>query len=189
MNTQRQRGFSLIELLVAATIFTFVVTAVTALFSQALQMQRRAQGIQKIDENAMFTLESMSREIRVSRILSGDAPCDGVPDATNYTLQIRHPSNGVVTYRFDPVQGRLLRASATDPEQAISAPDVTYTKFAFCVTGAEDDNIQARVTMPMTIQAPGGTTRTPVSVSLQTSVVSRDLLTDFGVSVQPPPTP
>lgn len=172
----RQSGFSLIELLIAAAIFTFVVVGVSGLFIQALDLQRRAAGIQKIEENSQFVLESIAREVRVSIVTSGDTDCNPPNPATTATLTINHPVNGVVTYTYDRSSGvgMLLRNG-----QPITSDDVDFMTFAFCVSGSGADNAQTRVTIPMTLQAIGGRAATRVSVSLQTTIVSRDLSVDF----------
>lgn len=169
-----QHGFSLVELLVAATIFTFVVTGVSELFVQAIDLQRRASGVQKIEENAQFVIESIAREVRVSAVASGDASCAGSPGPSTRQLTILHPTNGAVTYTYDPAMGTILRNG-----QAITTSDVKFTLFAFCVSGSGHDGLQTRVTMPMTIESISGRPSARVNVSLQTTVVSRDLSTDF----------
>lgn len=174
-NWERETGFSLIEMLVAAAVFTFVVTSVAGLFLQALNLQRRASGIQKIEENAQFVIESVAREVRVSKITSGDSFCLLSPPVNAATLTIQHPVNGTVTYQYDTSSGVgvILRNG-----QPITSADVNFKQFAFCVMGSGADGQQARVTMPMTIESVGRAA-TRVSVFLETTVVSRDLTVDL----------
>ncbi|MCC6934425.1 MAG: prepilin-type N-terminal cleavage/methylation domain-containing protein [Candidatus Yanofskybacteria bacterium] len=176
----QEKGFSLIELLVAATIFTFVVTGVTGLFLQALDLQRRASGIQKIEENAQFLIESIAREIRVSRITSSDSICTPPDPATTRTLVIEHPVNGTITYTYAKVGGvgAVMRDDGSGPQQ-VTAKDVDLTAFAFCVTGSGPGGKQARVTIPMTLRSTAGRAGAQVSVSLQTTIVARDLSQDI----------
>ena len=171
-------GFSLIELLVAATIFTFVATGISGLFVQALDMQRRASGIQKIQENALYVLESITREIRVSIITSGNTVCTTPYPQETKTLMIQHPVNGTVTYEFSKISGvgAITRDDGSGAQQ-ITSSDVDITSFAFCVSGSVADGQQTRVTIPMTLQTTAG--RSVNSVSLQTTIISRDLSVDF----------
>jgi len=171
-----QSGFSLVELLVAATLFTFVVMGVSQLFAQALDIQRRATGYQKIQENALFVLESIAREVRVSAV-------QGVSDCPVNTLTIVHPVNGEVTYAYDRSSGRgvVTRSSSEKgggPEP-ITSDDVDVTAFSFCLMGVGVDDQQARITVPITVQAVSGRASARVSVSLQTTVVSRDLVEEL----------
>lgn len=182
MNTHtRQSGFTLIELLVAAAIFSFVVMGVSGLFAQALDLQRRASGIQKLQENALFVLESISREVRVSIITSGDTNCkpQNPPDPiATATLVIKHPVNGTVTYAYmkQPTGGVITRNG-----EAITSSDIDVSAFAFCVSNSGADKKQTRVTIPMTLQARAGRGTGQLSVSLQTTVISRDLSVDFSI--------
>jgi prepilin-type N-terminal cleavage/methylation domain-containing protein len=178
VNPRHSHGFSLIELLVAATIFSFVVAGVSGLFVQALDLQRRAGGIQKIQENAQYVLESIAREVRVSKITGPDTNCNP-SDASNYTLTITHPVNGTVTYAYDSVLGIITRNAGGSGPQPITTTNVFFKKLAFCVSGSGADKAQARVTIPMTIESTDGRTSNRVSVSLQTTIISRDLTTEL----------
>jgi Tfp pilus assembly protein PilW len=171
-----QSGFSLIELLVAAAVFMFVVPAVSGLFIQALELQRRATGIQKIEENAQFAMESIAREVRVATITSGDTSCSPPDPITTRELVIDHPVNGTVTYRYDRGSGYGILSRNGE---AITSTDVDIKTFAFCVRGSGSDNAQTRLTMPMTIESTAGRPSNRVSVSLQTTVISRDLGVDL----------
>ncbi len=177
----RQLGFSLVEMLVATTVFTFVAASTSSLFVTALDLQRRAIGIQKIQENAQFALESIAREVRVSIVTSPDASCDPIDPVGTRTLTIEHPTNGTVTYEYDTTTdiAVITRDAGGSGPLPITSSDVNFTFFAFCVTGSGDDDIQTRVTMPMTIESMAGRPSTRAKVSLQTTIVSRDLSTDF----------
>jgi prepilin-type N-terminal cleavage/methylation domain-containing protein len=167
-----QSGFSLVELLVATTIFAVVVAGVSQLFTSALDIQRRAIGVQKIEENAQYVIESISREVRVSTVESANAPCG----AGSSTLDIMHPTNGAVTYAYVSTGGI---GGITRNGQLITSGDVNFATFKFCIMGAGADDIQARVTMPMTIESISGRAALRTSVSLQTTIVSRDLAEDL----------
>ncbi len=177
MNTAHdQSGFSLIELLVATAIFMFVVTGVSGLFIQAVDLQRRAAALQKIEENSQFVLESIAREVRVSTITSGDTNCAPPDPVTTHTLALNHPVNGAVTYTYDRSSDVGIVSRNGQP---ITSGDVDISAFAFCVSGSTTDQQQTRVTIPMTLQVVGNRAASSAPVSLQTTIVSRDLLTDL----------
>ena len=169
-----QHGFSLIELLIAATVFTFVVAGVSQLFSSAMDIQRRATGSQKIQENALFLVESISREVRVSAVTAGASDCSS-------SLTIKHPVNGDVIYTYDRSSGVgvITREAQSGGAQPITSADVDIEQFAFCVTGAGPDGHQARVTMPMKLTALSARASARATASLQTTIVSRDLIEEL----------
>jgi prepilin-type N-terminal cleavage/methylation domain-containing protein len=174
--SNNRAGFSLVELLVAAAIFAFIMSGVAGLFIQALDIQRRASGIQKIEENAQFVFESIAREVRVSRITSGDTDCDPPDPGTTRSLTIEHPVNGTVTYDYEPgANAGVVRRNGED----ITSSDVNVTAFAFCVMGAGSDGRPARLTMVANLESTAGRPSTRVDASLQTTVVSRDLGADL----------
>jgi prepilin-type N-terminal cleavage/methylation domain-containing protein len=171
-------GFTLVELLVATSIFAFIMTGVSSLFISALNLERQAAGIQKINENAQYVIELISREMRVSTIDTskmGDTNCNPLDD-TSTKLFINHPVNGSVGYSYQKDvngYGGIYRNG-----QRITTTDVDFKTFAFCVSGSGTDGQQTRLTMPMTIQAVGANSA-KVTIQLQTTVVSRDLTTDL----------
>lgn len=171
-------GFTLIEMLVAAAIFTFMVIAISGIYAQVLDLQRRAQGAARVQENALYIVETVAREVRVSTITSGDTGCD-LPDTLTATIVLEHPVNGTVTYAYDAATGTITRDAGGSGPQTITSPEVRFASFAFCVTGSGADDIQARVTMPMVVESRSSNPANRVHVSLQTTVVSRDLVTDL----------
>jgi hypothetical protein len=87
-----------------------------------------------------------------------------------------HPVNGTVTYKYE-LQGDIGVIFRND--QQITSADVNVVKFAFCVSGSGNDDLQTRITMPLTVESLAGRPSTRVRVSLQSTVVSRDLSSDF----------
>jgi prepilin-type N-terminal cleavage/methylation domain-containing protein len=180
MKHTEQQGFSLIEMLVAATIFSFMVITITGVYAQVISLQRRAQGAARVQENALFIVETLSREIRFAKISSPESE-----DCAATLLEMEHPLNGEVKYRYDGTLKAVERFQGTAKGgsgnwEQITSPEVEFTAFAFCIdgTGIGDDQ-QVRITMPMTIQNKATHKGNRVTVSLQTTVVSRDLETDL----------
>lgn len=169
-----ESGFSIVEVMVASLIFSVIVTVFGALFVQVLAIQRKGFAAQKVQENATFVLESIARELRVSRITSGDSQCYGAPDPKTASITLQHPVNGIVTYLYDSGRG-VVQRNGID----ISTSDVKFSKFAFCVEGSIRDAFQARVTIPATIESTGGRPTDKVIVNLQTTVSTRDVATEF----------
>lgn len=63
---RRQRGFSLVELMVAVTLGFIVVGAVGYLFLGSRQSFRTTDNLSRMQENARFALESITRDVRMA---------------------------------------------------------------------------------------------------------------------------
>ena len=167
----KQSGFTLVEVLVSSVIFSIIAVAVSSIFVQTLNLQRRGAAAQKIQDNALFVLESMSRDIRVSAITDQESP-----SCAATTLTITHPTKGAVIYRLN---GDVVEKSEGGSSYvAISGSDVSFTRFNFCVTGSlQNDNKTPRVAILSTVQNKSG--REILEVNLQTTVSSRDEIDEF----------
>ncbi len=63
-----QRGFTLMEMLVALTIFSTLVVAATNIFMLASRSQRKIFDLETMQASARYTMEAMVREIRTGSI-------------------------------------------------------------------------------------------------------------------------
>lgn len=167
-----QKGFTIIEVLVASLIFSVIAIAVSSIFIQILGGQRRAFAAQKIQENGLFALETMSREIRVSKIENQESP-----DCSATSLTIEHPVNGTVTYAYNNSKiQRTVNGTVTN----LTSSNVTIARFNFCVTGSlATDQKQPRVTMLASIENNTTNNNNKFTFNLQTTVSSRDVQIEF----------
>jgi len=178
-NKKFQTGFTIIEVLVSAFVFSLIMIGVGSIFVQILMLQRRGSGAQKVQENMLFALELMAREIRVSKIENQDAPnCDRT------TLTILHPVNGTVTYTLS--QGAITRSVGLGaPPGPMTSTEVDIQRLNFCVMGTTvtaggvGDRTQARVATILRVVSKTNRAEDSVTFDIQTSVVSRDNVTEF----------
>lgn len=164
-----QKGFTLIELLISVIVFSILIGIAGGVFVSALNLQRRAINMKKIEENGRFILEFMAREIRVANpITTADNNC---PTAGSSVLNFSHPVNGNIEYSL--VNKEVHRKIGTE-DTIISNPDVEITRLNFCISGnAAGDNKQPRVTILLGLKAGSG--KEEVSLDLQTTVSQRNL--------------
>lgn len=165
-----QRGFTLVEMIVAVTLGVAVVTIVGVVFVQTINLARRATAIQKLQENVSFIIESMAKEIRVSTIATANTAC---PTAPASILTISHPVNNNVEYSLtnNDVHRKLLD-SGTDTTMNSSGTKII--RLGFCISGNSlSDQAQPRVTILLSAEnSKGGET---VSVDIQTTISQRFL--------------
>ena len=164
-----QAGFGVVELLVATFVFSMITIIVATNFVDILNLQRRGFGAQKIQEEALFAIETMAREIRVSQVQS--------PDDLNCTLTsliIDHPINGPTTYS---VIGGVISKTVGGSTFPITSTKVNFSRLNFCVRGAGIDDEQPRVTIVASVKTASG--QEGLQFDIQTTISSRDLREEF----------
>ena len=186
------RGFTLIEMMVAVSIFAIVMMIGVGALLSLVDANRRAQAINSVLNNLNAALESMTRSIRVGTTYY--CQTSATPPASSVLSQTQG-CNGGKLFAFESPQGDssdpddqvVYRLNGTQIERslngggtwvALTAPEVSIDSFDFYVVGAESvsetgDTIQPRVLMRIRGSAPipGGTTE----FNVQASVVQRIL--------------
>lgn len=94
--TSKNKGFTLLELMVALTIFIVVSIIAVSIFVTAVQNQRRQFLVQNLQDNARFILELISKEIRMNR---------GIETGTASELKILDQDGDRVRYKFENIGG------------------------------------------------------------------------------------
>ena len=162
-------GFTVIEAVVAVMVFSIAAILIAAIFARAITLERRIVSAQIVQENAMFVLESMAREIRVSSIVNQDSP-----DCAADNLTMDHPIYGVISYSLGG--GNIQRTA--NISGFLNSSDVQFTNLKFCVTGSvAGDDQSPKITILATLKNRAGIQ--PVSVNLQTTITLRDTTDEF----------
>lgn len=164
--TKAHQGFSLIEILVAASVFALIMIMVGSVFVSSLVLQRRAFNIQQVEENATFILETLAKEIRVSQVSSPAVSCSTASPAT--TLSIIHPDYGALEYGLSG--GGVYRSTGSLPPPVISSNTIEFTRFGFCISGVSAGQ-QPRVTVVATVRS--AKTSQQTSLDFQTTLSPR----------------
>lgn len=63
--TKNNGGYTLVELLVAMTVFIILITMILSIFTQGLRSHRSLISIMNVSNNSFLAMEQMMREIRV----------------------------------------------------------------------------------------------------------------------------
>ncbi len=145
------RAFTLIEIMVAVSIFAIVMLVGVGALLTMVEVNKRAQGINSVMNNLNAAVEQMSRSIRVgSTYYCGDIstpPSAGTlaqPNdcANNGGLLLAFEATGgdtanvndQVVYRLNGTQlERSLASGANGTWVALTAPEVKITNFKFYV--------------------------------------------------------
>lgn len=86
-NIKDERGVTIIEMLIAISIFALTIIAVVEIFTTVLSSQRNAIAARNLQENIRYAFDAMAKELRMARIdgNGSDNYCDGwvLPEPTD----------------------------------------------------------------------------------------------------------
>jgi prepilin-type N-terminal cleavage/methylation domain-containing protein len=187
------RGFSLIEMMVAVTLFAIVMMVGIGALLTLVEGNKRAQSINSVINNLNAALEGMSRSIRVGTTYhcrTSEIP--PTPDTFALAQNCINQSGKLIAFESatgnpsDNTDQVVYRINGTQLERsldsgqrwvALTAPEVQIDSFELFVVGARSptdpggDTIQPRVVIKISgsAEVPGGTT----SFSVQAGVTQR----------------
>lgn len=167
-----RKGFTIIEILVAGFIFSVLLVLVGGILTQTINLQRRVFSAQEIQENALYAVETLSRDIRESRLCTVPEACTTGPQTS---LQIEHPTRGTIIYSFDESRGVITKTEGSLTVDITSA-DVNFTRFNFYVFHQAIDNMQSKVVMVISVKNRLGPV---VTIDSQITAISRDFSDEF----------
>ena len=155
-------GFTVIEMLASIFAMAIIFTLLTAVFVQLLNIQRRAFNMQHAQENSIFILEAIAKEIRVSQINTSGRTAD-----TCYSdLDFTHPDNGVVRYEL---AGNNFIRRAGGVDQTLNSNNISLERLSFCLGYLS----QPRVSIVLRIVS--GVGKAAAAVDTQTTIAQRYL--------------
>jgi prepilin-type N-terminal cleavage/methylation domain-containing protein len=156
MKKSQQQGFTLVELMVALSLFVVVVLAAVSSLYSVNASARRVEAMRTVLDNLNFSLESMSRTIRTAENII----CDGTENGggtkncslengkstERITLESTLGTEQIIEYRWvfdDQNRGRIekrIQEGGVWPDEwiAITAPEIDVQHFSFYVDGSDD---------------------------------------------------
>lgn len=180
--TFQKEGYTIVELIVAMSVFIVLLTVSVGSFVQALRSERKLVALMTINNNAGIVIEQMAREIR-----TGYAFCDTanhnyadllgklLPCGTASLSFINYKGIGV-NYNFS--DGAISRTETTTLEPAaMTAGDVEVNNIVITLSQVDSGDAticnpwRATITMEVGSKNPAVTETT----SLETTVSSRVL--------------
>ena len=155
----KNKGFTLIEQLVAMAAFGLIVIAISGVATSDIKSQRKAFALQNIQESTRFILESMSKEIRMSVI---NSPSSNMVN----TLNITNEDSETFNYQFDNVNKKLTRGG-----KDVSPSNVDITGWFYIYKGSYPP--RNLVTIIIKAESQGQMVESQAEMELQSTVSSR----------------
>ncbi len=192
----KKLGFTLIEMLVALSLFTIVVTITVGAFLSMIGASKGVQGEQSVMTTLTFVLDSMTREIRTGtnyycgtrsylagNILSTSSVnnCSGGNEGISFmesgSSVTRNATSRRIAYYFDTsaTPDTLMRKVGSGAAQSVVSDGITVTKAEFFVTGTTRLNAGTDINQPSVTIVLEAIDETGATTTLQTTVTQREL--------------
>lgn len=177
LRTKREHGFTLMEIVVATTIFASVVTLMLTLFNQTLRIYRRTEAIRQTAQSVRNTMEYVVKEVRNGKIdysvqdgqilLEPVDPCPApaVPDEDIYVTDdqsfvgIQNVDGQRECIYWDQVDSIFIQIEGLGAPSRLNPTNVKFTNVKFIVRPSHDPFASPPGIMPsVTILAVAETT-------------------------------
>jgi prepilin-type N-terminal cleavage/methylation domain-containing protein len=168
--TTTQKGFTLVEMIVAIFVFSVVMVISTGALVSIIGANRKAQSVKSVMNNVAFSLDSMTRALRVGT--NYDCGVSSCASGGSESLTFTDVDGRDVQYRFNESSNQIERDIDGAGFQALTAPEVTVDRLMFYVDGVESDG-QPRVLIVVGGRAGVGKSETVFNI--QTLVSQRSL--------------
>jgi prepilin-type N-terminal cleavage/methylation domain-containing protein len=144
--TAHNSGFTLIEMIIALSIFVLIVLMVGDIFVVINHSQRRVANLQKLQDDVRYSLEAMAQEIRLGRINYDYYVTENIdlhPESAviDYPLAVINQSGEFVYYRKNGNNLEFCKNDApTDcPDwQVVTPVGVIVAELRFIITPSAD---------------------------------------------------
>lgn len=162
---QKNKGFTLIEIVVASAIFVIVMVVAVGAVLSAVDANRKAQTLSSITNNLSFAIESMIRDMRTGKDY---ALC---PTGGTACMQFEDRNADIVKYSFSG--GIINKEVNGSPLGSISGVDVTLEDVSFIIRGSGSTDGPQRILFQ--IKGYAGADKTKSNFNIQTLITSRTL--------------
>ena len=166
--TFHEKGFTLIELMVAVGVFSIAITASSGLFITSLRGQQRTYVVQNLADNARYAMEAMAKEIRMGSGFSG-ATCAG--NSCSFISHMMHRDGKNVKFSLG-ADAKIMFDDGIS-ELPITSANIEVTSLDFELIGSP--TTQERVVIVMQARVAGSSPYTSADITLQTTVSPRAL--------------
>jgi prepilin-type N-terminal cleavage/methylation domain-containing protein len=157
-----KKGFTMIELLVAMSLFVVVMGVASTVFIQSLRTQRSIVALMAANDNASLSIEQMMREIRIGSNFT--------TNMEKTELSFVSQRKGNVVYRWNKDEKTIERNGV-----ALTSKNVAVEYLYFDLFGAgPNDGASTRAVIRLGVSS-NEERATDIITNIQTTVSSRQL--------------
>lgn len=165
-------GFTLIESMVAVSIFALLIISATDIFLSIIRSQRNTLSSKNAQESVSYALEVMTKELRMAKI--DDGTCGAAESVYAVTedgkqIKFRNYQDICVTYSLDSDRLKIRRG---DSEAFMTPPNITISRLNFYASHLNVASEQPLITIRFVLSYLNTETGQQ-SLQVQTSVSSR----------------
>lgn len=165
-SNKKNRGFTMIEFMVAGAVFVTIMMAITSIFVRSLRAYSQMVANQEVQDEIRYAVDTISRAVRVSEIVSGGA-----------SLSIQnHPTKGNITYTLN---GGVLEENGI----GITSSKVDIESLSFTVSGIGFEGfgigVQPRVTINIKAKSANPVFAAQTELYIQTTISQKVLDVDL----------
>lgn len=176
---KNNKGFSLLEMLIAIAIFSIITGASIGVFISAIRLQRYSLVSQHLLDQTSYAMEYMTRLIRMAK-KDIDGDCLSVPKSnfeitrTGYGIKFENYKGPSECQEFYLENGQLYQEINGADKLPLTSDDLEVTDFKIYISGQfQTDDYQSRVTIFLGAEGKGLVPRP--KIELQTTVSQRDI--------------
>ncbi|MFB6212305.1 MAG: PilW family protein [Candidatus Magasanikbacteria bacterium] len=184
---ENKSGFTVVELLVAMSVFVTAVTVISGVFVEAISTQRKTNRLMTVNSDASFVFERISREVRTSYCfkLRGLGSCDG--SGYGSKLKFKRKKGGTTKKISYFLEDNKIKRKESGRVNILNSPSVSVDSLCFALEGSQGSNPNAsqdpwRIKVAMKAGSEKGDSN--YSINLGTSIASRILPTDLPSDTQ-----
>ena len=172
-----QKGFTLIEAVVATAVFAFVISSVIATYIGVLKIDRKTRSQRAVYDNGRFIMEFLAKEIRNGTINYTSYSGGSIP-ATDPDLYVKNQNNELERMYKN---GDNLILAKNNSSTNLNSNGVKITNLSFYImplvdpyTTAKNANLQPSVTIKLELTSNYGSSATDlVKLNLQSTFSTR----------------
>lgn len=192
-NNTRVMGFTLLEMVIAIGIFSFIMVMAVGITIGISNAQAKAASIQSVIDNVRFSLELITRELRTGTKFSlAQFGCIGITgNGVSFVDQNQNPPTGQSRYYFpadtdgNGQTDTIKRVALSDASpidsgnctlaEPLTSEDVQVDGFIFLLEGSlpGPGDGQPRITISLNIKSKNPKIQADTAMKIQTTVIPR----------------